>query len=561
MSEPLLLHRLRRTDRQYVLRAVLPMLLTLSGAVASAQSVGTPPSPTLDVTPTVAVAQRGLDSLLGAGGRAATPALTSALAAAYERLGEALEKERRTPEALDAYRRAITTAATVHDSSALSKSTYSLGLLHWTSNRYDSALVHLETARDLRIALNDRPGLGRVLNSIGASYYQLGNYEPALDAFVRALGLRREAGDSAGVARILTNIGKTYHDWRQYGRAKAVLSQAVLTARSADVPATLGYALNSLAMLHIDLKEFDRARVLIDSANAAYSAGAPRVSEADSSGGWSLNTAATGLLLVREGRAREALPLLEAVLTAGETRGSVRGQARSHLYLGEAYAALGQRARAKAAFLRSLDFSMQVQQRVLALEALGQLADIEQSDNQTGAALGYLRRFQALRDTIFDQSTAQRIAAMEAKAETEREQVENERLRDKQRTQAAVIGRQQLVGALGAVILLLTATLLGLFVHFNRKGHAREAVLAKANDDLAAVNEALRSASSEVRALKGLIPICSSCKKVRGDQGYWEAVETYISSRSDATFSHSICQSCGPKLYGELWSAESTESD
>jgi hypothetical protein len=46
-----------------------------------------------------------------------------------------------------------------------------------------------------------------------------------------------------------------------------------------------------------------------------------------------------------------------------------------------------------------------------------------------------LRRFQALRDTIFDQSTAQRIAAMEARAETEREQIENGRLRDEQRTQ------------------------------------------------------------------------------------------------------------------------------
>lgn len=541
----------------------LPFLLFLlsSAPPLSAQSPVRPPAqtPPVEVTPTVEVAQRGLDSVL-AGRSATTTAASSVLAAAYERFGGALEKVGRTPEALDAYRRAIAVAREARDSTALSKSTYSLGLMHWTSNSYDSALVHLEAARDIRIALNDRPGLGRVLNSIGASFYQLGNYEPALEAFVRARDLRREAGDSAGVARILTNIGKTYHDWRQYARANAVLTEAVATARSADVPATVGYALNSLAMLHIDLQDYEGARALIDSATAAYNAGAPRVTESDSSGGWSLNTAATGLLLVREGRAAEALPLLEAVLVAGEKRGSVRGQARSHLYLGEAYSALGQRARAKAAFLRSLDFSTQVQQRVLALEALRQLADIEQSDNQTGAALGYLRRFQALRDTIFDQSTAQRIAAMEANAETQRELVENERLRDAQRTQTAVIGRQRLAGALGAVILLLTASLLGLFVHFNRKGLAREAALAKANAELAAVNDALRTASSEVRALKGLIPICSSCKKVRGDQGYWEAVETYISSRSDATFSHSICQSCGPALYGELWAAESGES-
>ena len=568
MPHPLYPRKLLRACRPDVLWAALSLCaLWPVGGVLSAQTVTPPPATatTVEETPTVEVAQRGLESLLAAGRTSGTPAgtpvATSALAAAYERLGGALEKAGRTPEALAAYRRAITIAAAVRDSSAVSKSTYSLGLLHWTSTRYDSALVHLETARDLRVALNDRAGLGRVLNSIGATYYQLGTYEPALDAFVRARDLRREAGDIAGVARLLTNIGKTYQDWGQFTRAKAVFSEAVATAKTADAPATLGYALNSKAVLHIDLGEFAGARALIDSARAAYNAGAPRVSVLDSTGGWSLNTAAAGLLLVREGRAGEALPLLDSVRVAGELRGSVRGQARSHSYLGEAYAALGQRSRAKAAFLRSLDLSMQVQQRVLALEALGQLADIEQADNQPAAALGYLRRFQALRDTIFDQSTAQRIAAMEARAETEREQLENERLRDEQRAQAAVISRQRLTGALGAVILLLTGTLLGLFVYFNRKGRERETALAKANSDLAAVNEALRTASSEVRALKGLIPICSSCKKVRGDQGYWEAVETYISSRSDATFSHSICQSCGPQLYGELWSADPGESD
>lgn len=547
--------------------ALLSLVLTASVEL-SAQPSARPlvpapvvPAPVAEVTPTVEAAQRGLDSLLTVGRTEGAPVATSALATAYERLGGALEKVGRTPEALDAYRRAIVTARTVRDSSALSKSTYSLGLLHWTANRYDSAFVHLEAARVLRVALNDRPGLGRVLNSIGATYYQLGNYEPALDAFVRARDLRREAGDSAGVARILTNIGKTYHDWRQFARAKIVLEEAVATARSADASATLGYALNSLAMLHVDLAEFARARALIAASNAAYNAGAPRVTASDSIGGWALNAAATGLLFVREGRAGEALPILASVLAAGEARGSVRGQARSHLYLGETYSALGQRARAKASLRRSLDLSMQVQQRVLALEALGHLADIEEADGHPGAALGYLRRFQALRDTIFDQTTAQRIAAMEADVMTEREQVENERLRDEQRAQSAVIGRQRLAGWLGAVILLLTASLLGFFVHFNRKGRAREAALAKANSDLASVNDALRAASSEVRALKGLIPICSSCKKVRGDQGYWEAVETYISSRSDAMFSHSICQSCGPALYGELWSAESGESD
>lgn len=116
-----------------------------------------------------------------------------------------------------------------------------------------------------------------------------------------------------------------------------------------------------------------------------------------------------------------------------------------------------------------------------------------------------------------------------------------------------MIDRQRTAVILGSVILLLAALLVGTLAHYMRRGRAREAVLAQSNADLAATNAELNAALSEVRTLKGLIPICSSCKAVRDDDGYWEAVETYIGSRSGAVFSHSICQSCGPKLYGEHW--------
>ena len=54
---------------------------------------------------------------------------------------------------------------------------------------------------------------------------------------------------------------------------------------------------------------------------------------------------------------------------------------------------------------------------------------------------------------------------------------------------------------------------------------------------------------NEVETLHGIIPICSSCKKVRDDDGYWSQVEHYLSSRSDAKFLHSICPDCIHELY------------
>ncbi len=63
----------------------------------------------------------------------------------------------------------------------------------------------------------------------------------------------------------------------------------------------------------------------------------------------------------------------------------------------------------------------------------------------------------------------------------------------------------------------------------------------------------LEKALAEIKTLKGLIPICASCKKIRDDQGFWHAVEVYIRDRTDAQFSHGICPDCAKKIYPEFF--------
>ena len=64
----------------------------------------------------------------------------------------------------------------------------------------------------------------------------------------------------------------------------------------------------------------------------------------------------------------------------------------------------------------------------------------------------------------------------------------------------------------------------------------------------------LEEAQKEVKTLKGMLPICSLCKKIRDDSGYWNQLETYISTHSEAEFSHGICPNCMEEIYrGERW--------
>ena len=61
----------------------------------------------------------------------------------------------------------------------------------------------------------------------------------------------------------------------------------------------------------------------------------------------------------------------------------------------------------------------------------------------------------------------------------------------------------------------------------------------------------LQGALAQVKTLSGLLPICSGCKKIRDDHGYWNRIETFISEHSDARFSHGICPECTQKYFPE----------
>lgn len=63
-------------------------------------------------------------------------------------------------------------------------------------------------------------------------------------------------------------------------------------------------------------------------------------------------------------------------------------------------------------------------------------------------------------------------------------------------------------------------------------------------------SEDLKAALLNVKTLQGLLPICSSCKKIRDDKGYWTMLEEYLIAHTDAMISHSICEDCAEKLYG-----------
>lgn len=86
----------------------------------------------------------------------------------------------------------------------------------------------------------------------------------------------------------------------------------------------------------------------------------------------------------------------------------------------------------------------------------------------------------------------------------------------------------------------------------------REAIEARDRTQAASLQliEQLQPALSRVKQLSGLLPICSACKKIRDDNGYWTDVAVYIHNHSEVDFTHGICPDCQTTLYPDLGAAE-----
>ena len=72
------------------------------------------------------------------------------------------------------------------------------------------------------------------------------------------------------------------------------------------------------------------------------------------------------------------------------------------------------------------------------------------------------------------------------------------------------------------------------------------------NQSLGEKNKRLSDYISEIKTLRGILPICSICKQIRDDKGYWNRIETYLEEHYDVDFSHGICQECAKKYYPDM---------
>jgi len=406
------------------------------------------------------------------------------------------------------------------------------------------AIEYGRKALALGIELGDKDRIAKVHNALGITYTFVGAYSQALEESFEALRLREELGQEKAVSQSLNLIGVVYHHSGQYEKAIDYFNQILKRVEAKPDPKrlilakhNLGFAQYKLGRLQEALKNHQEALAL--STAIGEKAYIPYAH---------LNLGLTYSELKQFGRADTYLRKAQAEYQERDQKHGMvqvlRARARLDLLMGRLAAGIPL-AREGADLARAINARDELK---LCYELMSELYG---KASDAAAAFRYYKLAVLTRDSIYSVVESQKMAEAALKAATQKKDSEIEGLKRDKLISDLRIGKQRyitfiLISSTGFLVTLVLV--LGTYA---RKIRGHRAALERTNDELARTNSELQERMREIKTLSGLLPICSQCKKIRDDAGYWTQLEGYISTHTSATFSHGICPHCAQALHLE----------
>lgn len=340
-------------------------------------------------------------------------------------------------------------------------------------------------------------GIGSVQNYIGNVYSNQGRYQEAVSFFKNSRETYLKAGIHKFEARQTGNIGISYQKLGKPDSALTYLNESVRLYESGKTPENADVIRIYLGRTYLALGKTDSARILLKSAVRSVSNHPEHLKFL---GVGYLDLAS---LYIRERKTHEA-----------------------RLYLDSAFS-----------IVEPHDFKNEIRDfyRIQAeyFELVGKPEE----------ALTSYKNFIRVKELLRDDDISRMTADFQNSLDTELKRREIEFLKTDIRIQNQT--RIFLIVTVGS--LLLFSIGLGVFLFLYRK---KSKELKESHDALKVINLDLQDALENVKVLKGFIPICANCKKVRDDSGFWSQIESYIMENSEAQISHGICPDCMGSLYG-----------
>jgi tetratricopeptide (TPR) repeat protein len=409
----------------------------------------------------------------------------------------------------------------------------SLALLHMARAHF--YLGEHETADSLAfsayqcfLALEDTANIIFSANTLANALRIQGLLADAMLYFNQALELSLQTGDTLGCANASNNVAILYRSLmlheralENYEKAKKAYEKLGLPRQSAVTLHNIGNVYGDMDSTRLALSHLARALTMARELEDRYLENS------------CLTNMAYGFLRLKElGNAKEYAWL---ALTSAQTADDIKLQAMTLAIMGDISIAERNNQAAFNYYHESLALAESANIAATKLHIYQQLAQIHRDRKELGKTIEWLERSIDLKEEIQNRETLSEFANIQKSSELRQSRDAIRTLKTQQQIQDIKLHNERRISKVlmfGLIILIVLLTIVVVLLVLQVEKRRQ-----------------LQRAHDEIHVLRGILPICSSCKKIRTDEGYWNHIEVYIEQHSDAKFTHGICEECVKKLY------------
>ena len=412
------------------------------------------------------------------------------------------------------------------DQTSVGKAKNQLGHLYWLMSKHMKAKIHFEDAIEIHKRLNNHRELGKAYNNLANLYTRWGDYNKAINLFLKALDSYVESEFTEGVAWLHFSMGLLYKRVGEYDQAlnymlNSLKSYEKIAINSLD---STGIRLCFTQLGYLYSHHFDSLDLGLNyqlEALRLAEKGGINIAIADALGG-------VGQTYYKMGKLELAKEYIQRAYDYRVQAGMKSGTGSNLKFLGYIEKDKGNYQKAEEYYDRAIVIAKELNYSNIINDLNYAYSEIYELQEKYDKSLYFLQRYISMKDSILSNEIANKVASTHLKYEIETKTRENDILSQQNEIQQLQISRGKLLR--NFLIVLVFIALVVIFTTI-----------------------VLYLKQRQIKTLKGLVPICASCKSIRNDKGYYEKLEKYISDHTEANFSHDLCPDCIKKLEPELY--------
>jgi tetratricopeptide (TPR) repeat protein len=364
----------------------------------------------------------------------------------------------------------------------------------------------------------DEWGQAQGYNTLGLIEADAGKFPEALEYHLKALEIRRTTGDTEGLAYTFNNLGNTYRNMGAFDKALEFHEQGLALKIELGLKSSEAFSHHNIGLVYFAMR--DHARAV-----AAYRRGMAIREQLDDQRGIAVSLNAIGQVEALSDPAA-ALRTYQRALALRRATGDQRGEMATEINLSDLHRRTGRYALASAALNRALTIGARLEAPLMYSNAMKALADLEAARGDFAAAYEHHLAYHEAREKMFNEENNERFQKLRLAQEAANQQQQIQLLEQQGALREAELSRARTMRtALGAVAVLGLVSVVLIYARLRLQ--------------------------QQVKTLRGLLPICAWCKKIREDNGAWSQFESYLRKKSDAEFTHCICPACADSMSAE----------